>query len=145
MSLQFLADNQSTLIRGKTFGVKEIIKSHGGSWDSATASWRLPIDKDTPTFRTECANHIAEEQKIEKARRAAERAYAKSPEGKAVAYANERAIIKRMAAQRSSWICCEDCVVISWERQITSCQTCAVDNGLYKDTVRLRGAIYTGD
>ena len=136
MALQFKTDDKSLMISGKTFDIKDIIKSHGGRWDSQK-QWCVPIEKDSPEFRASLLHNLS----VVKARDA----YSRSPEGIAAAKANERAIIKRLAERGSSWICCENCVVIDWVRQHTACDACAADCGPYKNSFRVRGMVYTGD
>ena len=53
----------------------------------------------------------------------------RSPEAIAIARANERAIVKRLAAQGTSWVCCEKCIVVDWVRKLTRCEHC---KGSYK-------------
>jgi hypothetical protein len=144
MALQFKTDDKSLMISGKTFDIKDIIKSHGGRWDSQK-QWCVPIEKDSPEFRASLLHTLSAVVKARDAAAAAERAYSRSPEGIAAAKANERAIIKRLAEQGSSWICCENCVVVDWLRQHTTCDTCASDCGSYKNSFRVRDMVYTGD
>ena len=145
MSLIFNVIDKNLIIKGKTFDIKDTIKGHGGRWDTLTQSWYVPIEKDSAEFRSSLLDLLSSAVKAEKDKKEAERAYSRSPEGIAAAKANERAIIKRLVSQGSSWICCENCIVIDWARQHTACDACAQNEGLYKNSFRVRGMIYTGD
>jgi len=141
MTLSFHAIDKSLIISGKTFAIKDAIKLSGGRWDSQKQSWSLPIEKDSPDLRSSLLDQLSVAINKEKALRACERAYNRSPEGIAAAKANERAIIKRLASQGSHWICCENCTVIDWARKHTTCDNCAQDGNSF----RVRGILYTGD
>lgn len=134
-------------IGGKTFHAKEVIKSFGGKWDPAMNMWLVPADLDNETFRKTLQHKasIAENtaKLNEKMKRAAARVIAKSPVGIAEAKAKAKALIVECLEMKKktgaySWICCEDCTVINWQRQTTSCTTCGY-------TFRARGMVYTGD
>jgi len=142
MALHFKNNDKSLMITGKTFDIKDIIKAHGGRWDSQKLSWSVPIEKDSAEFRASLLHDLSAAVKARGAAAAAERAYSRSPEGIAAAKANERAIVKRLAEQGSSWICCENCTVLDWARQHTTCDACAAE---YGHSFCVRGIIYTGD
>jgi hypothetical protein len=137
MALEFKTYDKSLIISGKTFVIKDLIKTNGGKWDDQKKSWSVPIEKDSPDFRLLLLDELNAAIRKEKALKAA----ARSPEGIAAAKANERAIIKRLASQGSYWICCENCTVVDWMRKHTTCDKCAQDGNSF----RVRGILYTGD
>jgi hypothetical protein len=138
MTLNFQATDKNLIISGKTFMIKDVIKTHGGRWDNQKQNWAIPIEKDSPEFRSNLLESLS-------AAIQAERSYIRVPQSIEIAKANERATIKRLVSQGSTWLCCEDCTVINWQRQLVTCDECARDEGPYKNTFRLRGMIYTGD
>jgi hypothetical protein len=103
--------------------------------------WHLPAWHDHPELRTKLEELATQKKKEEDAVKKAVRLYAKSPEGKAVAAAEEKLRIKAAVAAGSTWICCENCEVIDWIKQHTYCQPCGVDGNSF----RVRGNIRTGD
>ena len=129
-SLCFTADSTSLYITGKTFVIKEELKKLSAVWNAEKAAWVLPVELDSKTFRDELAKKV-KEAKLEETRVANEKAFALALEQK--------------KNGSYSWICCKDCKVINWKRQTTSCDSCAQDCGLYKNSFRVRGTIYTGD
>jgi hypothetical protein len=142
------------VIGGKTFYAKEAIKTLGGKWDPITGSWMLPVHLDSEMLRKDLQEKAlaieAETKTKEKQKRMAERTYALSSESVAAAAALQRQTILKCLEEKKKtgafhWICCENCKVIDWRRMHTSCDTCVVDCGLYKNTFRVRGMIYTGD
>jgi hypothetical protein len=145
MALHFQPTDKSLIVSGKTFVVKDIIKVHGGIWDAQKQNWLIPIEKDGPEFRANLLDALSVAMKAKKEAKAAERPYIRPPETVGIAQANERATIKRLVSQGSVWLCCENCTVISWQRQLVTCDSCARDEGPYKNTFRVRGMTYTGD
>lgn len=128
--LCFIADSTSLYITGKTFIIKEELKKAKAIWNAEKAAWILPVELDNKTFRDEMTKKVKEalvstEVNAEKA----------------VMFALEQ----KEKNGSYSWICCKDCKVINWKRQTTTCNTCALDCGLYKNAFRVRGCVYTGD
>jgi hypothetical protein len=141
MSLSFTLVDSGVLIGGKTFNIKDRLKEVGGRWNPQKSIWSIPTASDTPELRQELEALARQKKKEEDAAKKAERLYAKSPEGKAVAAAAEKQRIKAALAAGSTWICCEKCEVIDWIKQHTYCQACGVDGNSF----RVRGNIRTGD
>jgi len=138
-SLFFNTDNNALIVTGKTFHAKEHLKALGGKYSNGT--WSLPLNADTPQNRTDLEAIATEQMTAEKAARAAERAYAKSPEGIQAARDAEKAAVKAAFEAGTYWICCENCEVVDWNKKHTYCLPCGYDgNGFRK-----AGALYTGD
>jgi len=135
--LVFTHIGNEVFIGGKTFLIKDRLKEIC-YWNPRLSLWNLPGWNDFPERRQELEALARQKVAEEKADRKAARLFAKSPEGKAAAAAEEKLRIKAAAG---SWICCENCEVIDWLRQHTSCQACAVDGNSF----RVRGNIRTGD
>ena len=140
-SLSFTVVDTGVLVGGKTFNVKDRLKEVGGRWNPQLSQWSIPVTADSPVLRDELETLATQKKAEEAAANKAARLYAASPEGKAAAAAAEKRRIKTAVAAGSSWICCNDCQVIDWVRQHTSCQACAVDGNSF----RVRGNIRTGD
>ena len=146
VSLNATKKDDAWVISGNdTFALKETIKSMGGKWDPTTKAWSVIAD-DLTTL-SEAAKTLGESRAAEKK---AAKEYALSPEGINARIEAEKARIAACLAEKARtgayhWICCDKCTVIDWIRQHTSCDACAVDCGLYKNTFRVRGRIYTGD
>lgn len=160
--LTFTTNETHLFISGKTFDVKETLKNLRASWDCERRVWSLPIALDTDFLRrslTDRAKEAADarrpakkelspleraEKKEAAAKKKAARLYAASSEGK------KAALMAALAEKEKGngayhWICCDQCNVIDWARQHTSCEVHAIDCGLYKNTFSVRGMIYTGD
>jgi hypothetical protein len=123
-------------IGGKTFHAKEVIKRLGGKWDPVMNMWLVPADLDNDTFRKSLQHKASIAENTAKLNEKMKRAAAK-------AHANAKALVLECLEMKKktgaySWICCEDCTVINWQRQTTSCTTCGY-------TFRARGMVYTGD
>jgi hypothetical protein len=130
-------------IGGKTFHAKEVIKRLGGKWDPVMNMWLVPADLDNDTFRKSLQHKASIAENTAKLNEKMKRAAAKSPSGIAEANAKAKALVLKCLEMKKktgaySWICCEDCIVIDWRRQTTSCTTCGY-------TFRARGMVYTGD
>jgi hypothetical protein len=52
MAIYMTREQTQLVVSGKTFDVKEVIKSLGGKWDPARRCWRLPLELDTEDTRT---------------------------------------------------------------------------------------------
>jgi hypothetical protein len=98
--LVFNTDTNSIIITGKTFSIKDLLKTHGARWDAATGAWSLPIAKDTPEFRAERSAAVTTAAAAKKT----EAAWLKSPEGlaatRAAAAEAEKAAITLQATIR---------------------------------------------
>jgi hypothetical protein len=147
--LVFSKTDKNIVISGKTFYAKEAIKAVGGKWDTVTNSWTISSDV-TPEVLKGIEDAAKSAKKKEKDEKVAERAFAVSPEGRAMAKEEERKKILACLEEKKktgayNWICCENCVVINWERQHTSCMACAQWSGQSWNSFRVRGSIFTGD
>lgn len=148
--LIFTIKDDSLMISGKSFYIKDYLKTLGGTWNPLLNAWRLPASADSEELRKNLSSRLEAVIKKNKIEEASKRVYAASPEGQA-AYALEKKLFvkeclkKKVVTGEFHWICCEECVVIDWVRQHTICDACAVDNGLFKSSFRVRGSIYTGD
>jgi hypothetical protein len=139
-SLSFTVVDSGVLVSGKTFNIKDRLKQVG-RWNPQLSSWSVPAAADSPALREEL-EALASQKKAEEAAAAkAARLYASSPEGKAATAADEKRRIKAAVAAGSSWICCNDCVVLDWTRKHTSCQACGHDG----NTFFVNGILRTGD
>ena len=141
-TLLFTTTAKNLVVTGKTFPIKEQLKELGGAWKSP--AWHLPLNADSPLTRARlvenCRLAIKAEKEAEKEAAKKRIAYLSSPE------AVKDALKAKEAGNHSlHWICCEQCVVIDWERQHTSCQACGHDNGMWKETFFVRGRLRTGD
>ena len=144
-TLLFKTTPTQLIVSGKTFPIKECLKALGGVWNSP--NWILPLKADSPLTRANlvenCRRALLEEKEASAAAAAAEKAhlaYLASPE------AVKNALKAKAAGSPSyHWICCEQCVVINWVKQHTSCQACGQDNGTWKETFFVRGRLRTGD
>ena len=140
-ALSFTHVDTGVQVSGKTFNVKDRLKELGGRWNPQLSQWSIPVAADSPALRDEL-EMLATQKKAEEAAAAkAARLYAASAEGKAAAAAEEKRRIKAAVAAGSSWICCNDCVVIDWVRKHTSCQACGHDG----NTFFVNGILRTGD
>ena len=138
--LVFTHIGNEVFIGGKTFLIKDRLKEIA-YWNPRLSRWNLPGWNDFPERRQELEALATQKATQEKAESKVARLYAKSPEGKAAAAAEEKLRIKAAVAAGSSWICCNDCQVIDWVRKHTSCQACAVDG----NTFFVNGILRTGD
>jgi hypothetical protein len=144
MSLIFSTNNKSLVITGKTFYIKDVLKTLGAAWNPNLKMWELPIDLDSADLRAQlCKKVKINIQNIQANKKAEEKMRIKY-------LASHEAVMDALKAKESGnmnyhWICCENCVVLDWGRQHTSCQSCGHDNGLWKETFFVRGRLYTGD
>jgi hypothetical protein len=155
--LSFTKNTTHLIVAGKTFPLKEALKALGARWDSSLSAWTLPVHLDSEHLRNDLNNKLKDvevleraEKKKEKEAAAAARAYALTPEGQAAAKVAAKARVLWALEQKKKtgsyhWICCEHCEVIDWTRQHTSCDPCGSGEGIYRNTFRVRGNIYTGD
>ena len=144
MTIIFTTTHDKIKMQGKTFHVKDLLKEMGAKWVPAEMAWILPIEKDSPDFRANLLLMAKDGAKFEKEKKKAEEAerlrYMYSPE------AVKAALKAKEAGDHSlHWICCDQCKVLDWFKQHTSCQACGHDNGTYKETFFVRGRLRTGD
>jgi hypothetical protein len=140
------------------------LKRYGGIWNTEKKIWVFPSAANQEHLRTSILDDIEDDNILERAAalkreeqakeerkkaRAATKAlklWKESPEGKAALALEEREKVRQAKAAGTHWICCEECEVIDWKRQFTSCKIHCVDHGGgWIDSFRVRGCIYTGD
>jgi hypothetical protein len=141
-TLLFTTTATQLIVTGKTFPIKEALKSIGGIWNSPR--WILPLNADSPLTRANlvesCRRGILAEKEAVAAAQKARLAYLASPE------AVKDALKAKEAGDHSFyWICCDQCKVLDWERQYTSCQACGQDYGTHTESFFVRGRLRTGD
>jgi hypothetical protein len=123
-ALSFTEQGSSLTVAGKTFLIKDNIKSLGGRWNPATKTWTIS------TSNMQSTKKVLLDAYTEKA---AETVMTVS---KALA----------LGSNQWNWICCEHCVVHDWQRQHTSCSTHShLQPSGYGSDFRVRGILYYGD
>jgi hypothetical protein len=150
--LKFTTSATSLLISGKTFHIKDILKSPSlqGQWDPRNNQWILPIEVDTKELRKNLRAAAKGAKEKLKEEQIAQKLFDASPEGVAAKKAKDREIVKNCLEMKKTtgayhWICCEECEVVDWGRQHTYCDACADNNGFFKNGFSVRGRRYTGD
>ena len=141
-TLLFTVTAKNLVVTGKTFPIKEQLKALGGIWNSPC--WLLPLNADAPLVRARlvenCRLAIKAEKEAAVVAEKARLAYIYSPEA-------VKAALKAKEAGDYSlhWICCDQCKVLDWERQYTSCKPCGQDYGTHTESFFVRGRLRTGD
>lgn len=152
--LTFTTTEDYLLIGGKTFYIKESLRTLGAKWRKDSSSWALCIFFDSEELRNAMLKDVESAQKLERKKKRDEakvaRAYWASPEGQAQAAEDERQRVKYALDEKKKtgaywWICCEECRVIDWHKKHTSCRACAEWDGYCWNSFRVNGAIFTGD
>ena len=152
--LTFTTTDDYLLIGGKTFYIKESLRTLGAKWRKETSSRALCVFFDSEELRHAMLRDVETAQKAERKKKRDEakvaRAYWASPEGQAQAAEEERQRVKYALEQKKKtgaywWICCEECRVIDWHRKHTSCSKCAEWDGFCWNSFRVNGSIYTND
>lgn len=141
-TLLFTTTTKNLVVTGKTFPIKEKLKELGGVWKSP--AWHLPLNADSPLARAmlveSCRRAIIAEKEAAAAVEKARMAYIYSPEA-----VKDALKAKEAGDHTFHWICCDQCKVLDWFKQHTSCQACGHDNGMWKETFFVRGRLRTGD
>ena len=141
--LSFTVSDNQMMVSGKTFHAKEALKAACAKWSSEKSSWILPMAAFTQDLKESLTQMVmdvvASEKAAAKTAAKAVVAYEASPEGRKARLL--AALAQKAKTGAFCWICCEQCTVMDWQRQHTSCQVHSHDG----NTVRVRGAIYTGD
>lgn len=161
MAIHLTREETQLVISGKTFEVKETIKSLGGKWDAARRCWTLPLELDTEETRVRLgALTQAEEERIVAAAASAravveaaeverhERAAKKEEKRRANAAAKNLELVKWCLADTSgkySWVCCEQCEIVDLKKGHSSCRAHAHWDGQSWCTFRVFGSVYTGN
>ena len=148
IKLQIAGDAEQgwAIIGYDTYALKDIIKKAGGKWNPETKTWSIPPTAAIEPFYAELkaiSDGRRAQRKIDAAAAQERIRLANTPEAKKQRVLDALAI--KAKTGQYYWICCEECEVIDWQRAHTSCKACAVDCGLYKNTFRVRGNIFTGD
>jgi len=145
-------ENGFTLSGYDTFALKTEIKAAGGKWNAETKSWFLKNGALTSvrSAALKLSETREKEKKEAKIAAAAKRIFDLTPEGIAEnkRLAKEKvlwALEQNKKTGAYPWICCEECKVIDWVRQFTSCEPCGSGEGIGRNTFRVRGRLYTGD
>ena len=160
-----IREESQLVLNGNTFDVKEIIKALGGKWNPARRVWTLPLDLDTDETRARLGALSRNDQELlEEATKAAAAAVTAAAEDRAVAAAKQHAKAELLASKAAklreaeklrvqrcvasgnyTWICCDDCEVIDWNKKHTSCRAHAHWDGQSWCTFRINGTLYTGN
>lgn len=152
--LTFTTTEDYLLIGGKTFYIKDCIKTLGGKWRKESSCWALCIFLDSEELRQAMLGDVNSAHKAlkkkEREERKAQKAYDASPEGMAAAADAERQRIRWCFEQKQktgaySWLCCDECQVVDWKRHHTTCMKCAEWDGYCWNSFRINGSIFTGD
>ena len=134
VKLTVTAQEERLVVAGfDTFSVKEAIKGLGGSWDPTTKVWKLLLNTDIAPLQ-QAANELGITRLAEANALKEKKAYLRTPEG-------QKSLVLDALATGCHWICCDQCKVIDWVRQHSSCEAHAE----YGNSFRVRGFIYTGD
>ena len=157
MTIHLTCEETGLLVSGKTFEVKETIKSLGGKWDAVRRIWTLPLELDTDEIRTRLGAMLqSKEVRMVTAAKActvtaaAERhtkAVKKKEKQRAKAEAEHRKLVEWCLADTSgkySWVCCEQCEIVDFKRGQTSCMAHAHWNGESWCSFRVFGSVYNG-
>ena len=136
-------------VGGRTFDVKEILRTAGARWDSEKSAWIFRGAEDIQhvanTIRDSVEDCIADMRRRDAETKAAAKAHntwLKSEDGRAfMAARNRRNVAACVGKPGFYWICCTECVIIDEDRRHTSCDACAVDGNSFFVDGRLR----TGD
>ena len=144
-TLYFNTNETHLIVTGKTFPIKDQLKQNGGRWDADR--WLLPLNADSPLFRANLVEQCRlallaakEVQKLEKAEQIKRIAYLHSPEFVKAAVASNAA-----GNPTYFWVCCEQCRIVSYERQSVWCNACGADYGTHIEAFFVRGRLRTGD
>jgi hypothetical protein len=152
MALYMNREETQIVLTGKTFNVKEKIKSLGGKWDPDRRLWTLPLSMDTDDVRTQLgALTQGEEERImvvttllERRARAASLKHSKAL---AKAAAENLELVKWCLADTTgkySWVCCEQCEIVDLKKGHSSCRAHAHWDGQSWCCFRVFGSLYTG-
>ena len=141
--------DKGIVVGGKTYDVKDILRTAGARWDYAQSVWIFRGADDIQHIKNTLCDAVedcvAAQRKREAWLKAEEKAYAEwlnSDAGRAfIAAKARRAVAACVGKPGFHWICCKECVVIDERRRHTSCDACAVDGNAFFVDGRLR----TGD
>jgi hypothetical protein len=132
-ALRFTEQDSSLTVAGKTFLIKDNIKSLGGLWNPATKTWTISTTDMVSTKKLLTDAFSAQKAALDSA---------KPP----VMTVHQALLLKNGGDHLWDWICCEHCVVHDWQRQHTSCSTHShIQPSGYGSNFRVRGILYYGD
>ena len=155
MPIHVTREETQIVLTGKTFDVKDKIKSLGGKWNPERRVWTLPLTMDTDELRTQLGalTQAQEEQRTvvthtaleiaEAERRAANQARLK----RSKAAAKNRELVEWCLADTSgkySWVCCHQCEIVDLKKGHSSCRAHAHWDGQSWCSFRIFGSLYTG-
>jgi len=129
--LSFKIHQNSLIVSGKTFQIKESLKLHGAKWNPDLGAWAIPVTLDSPHLREDLELIATERIAAEKADLRAQREYAMSPEGIAATAASDL-----QYAHARGWTCCEKAYAIDISRGHVGC----LEHGFF-----VKGILRTGD
>jgi hypothetical protein len=136
------------VVWGKTYYTLKTLKTLGGSWDSKTRVWTLPLECNTPFILEGLEREAREGVQAEKEEKLLEREietgekkrrleFAETPEGrKALFDASRQQVKSAYESGECPWMCCANCSVVDWKRRHTSCIT---------HEFRVNGSLFTSD
>jgi hypothetical protein len=150
MAIHVKREETQIVLTGKTFDVKEKIKSLGGKWDPDRRVWTLPLAMDTDELRTQLgaltqaeeARVVATVEVVEP--RAVSGGQARVKRSKA---AKNLELVKWCLADTTgkySWVCCEQCEIVDLKKGHSSCRAHAHWDGQSWCSFRVFGSLYTG-
>ena len=128
-----------------TFHIKAELKMLGAKW--IQGAWTFRGFQEIPMVKRlmgPCEAAYVRAMNAKEAERLAEkaqRAWLKTPEGRAATAAAEKKRVAALFATGCSWICCAECTIIDERRRHTACDIHAVDGNSF----RVNGNLYTGD
>jgi hypothetical protein len=147
MPIQVTREETQIVLTGKTFDVKEKIKSLGGKWNPERRVWTLPLAMDSDELRTQLGA-LTQASVIEIAeaeRRTASGGQARLKHSKAAA--KNRELVEWCLADTSgkySWVCCHQCEIVDLKKGHSSCRAHAHWDGQSWCSFRVFGSLYTG-
>jgi len=150
MAIHVKREETQIVLTGKTFDVKEKIKSLGGKWDPDRRVWTLPLAMDTDELRTQLgaltqaeeARLVATVEVVEP--RAVSGGQARMKRSKA---AKNLELVKWCLADTTgkySWVCCDQCEIVDLKKGHSSCRAHAHWDGQSWCCFRVFGSLYTG-
>ena len=150
MAIHVKREETQIVLTGKTFDVKEKIKSLGGKWDPDRRVWTLPLAMDTDELRTQLgaltqaeeARLVATVEVVEP--RAVSGGQARVKRSKT---AKNLELVKWCLADTTgkySWVCCEQCEIVDLKKGHSSCRAHAHWDGQSWCSFRVFGSLYTG-
>jgi hypothetical protein len=129
--LQFTINGDSVSVSGKTFHVRNELRTLGGRWDPRHSVWTIPLSVYSGTLKADLISTVTEGMAKEKALK----------EDTTKKNRVLEALAEKAVTGKYHWICCENCTVVDWSRGITSCRAHGSDGY----SVRVYGRLYTGD